>query len=534
MQQPNSPRLVRGASLGAVLALSLAVLTACGGGGGGGGAAPAPAPSPSAIPPSSASAQQCAATNSYARDTAGNLLAGYRAGTLDNEKQFIRSYYNEAYLWYSEVPAVDATAAAYSNTSSAAATYQSVDSYFRALKSPTRTASGKQQDQFSFTYPTAEWNALSSGNPGGYGIEWAVIQGAPPRSIRVAFVEPGSPAAAAGLARGDTLVSVNGNDVINGNNVTIINQALFPQLNQSYTFVFRPTGGTGSTDKTATLRAQSIQQSPVLTSSVITRGTQKIGYLQYTTFLAQNGEGQLVNTFQNFATQGITDLVLDLRYNGGGYVYISSQLGYMIAGNARTANKTFEKSTFNDKRTTDNARAATPFYNTASGFTGSGTTANAPLPTVNLGRVYVITKGDTCSASELIINALRGIDVEVILIGSTTCGKPYGFTAKDNCGVSYFPIEFKGVNAKGFGDYADGFIPGGTGPTGVPGCVAADDFNKPLGDPTEGMLSVALTRATTGACPAASVALGKQMKPDVGLEDGVIARHPVRASAFRK
>jgi C-terminal processing protease CtpA/Prc len=531
---------VRSASFGAVLALSLAVLTACGGGGGGGGGGSSPPPAPSnpppstTIPPSSASAQQCAPTNANARDSAGNLLAGYRAGTLDTEKQFIRSYYNEAYLWYSEVPNVDATAANFSNTSSAAATYQSLDNYFRALKSPTRTASGKQQDEFSFTFPTAEWNALSSGNPGGYGIEWAVIQGAPPRSIRIAFVEPGSPAAAAGLARGDTLVSVNGNDVINGNNVTVINQALFPQLNQTYNFVFRPTGGTGSTDKTATLTAASIQQSPVLTSSIITRGTQRIGYLQYTTFLAQNGEGQLVTAFQNFATQGITDLVLDLRYNGGGYVYISSQLGYMIAGNARTNGRIFEKSQFNDKRTADNARAATPFFNTTSGFTGSGTTADSPLPTVNLGRVYVITKRDTCSASELIINALRGIDVEVILIGSTTCGKPYGFTAKDNCGVSYFPIEFKGINAKGFGDYADGFIPGGTGPTGVPGCAAVDDFNKPLGDPTEGMLSVALTRATTGACPAASVALGKQMKPGAGLDDGFIVRHPVRASAFHK
>jgi hypothetical protein len=90
-----------------------------------------------------------------------------------------------------------------------------------------------------------------------------------------------------------------------------------------------------------------------------------------------------------------------------------------------------------------------------------------------------------------LINGLRGIDVQVNLIGATTCGKPYGFTAKDNCGISYFPIEFKGVNAKGFGDYAGGF---------APTCEVADDFDHPLGDPNETMLAVALGHRATGAC----------------------------------
>jgi carboxyl-terminal processing protease len=81
----------------------------------------------------------------------------------------------------------------------------------------------------------------------------------------------------------------------------------------------------------------------------------------------------------------------------------------------------------------------------------------------------------------------------VRVIGDTTCGKPYGFTAKDNCGISYFPIEFKGVNAKGSGDYADGF---------APTCAANDDFGHALGDANETMLASALYLQQNGSCQA--------------------------------
>lgn len=106
----------------------------------------------------------------------------------------------------------------------------------------------------------------------------------------------------------------------------------------------------------------------------------------------------------------------------------------------------------------------------------------------------VLASSGTCSASESVINALRGIDVEVSLVGGATCGKPYGFLPQDNCGTTYFAIQFEGVNAKGFGDYADGF---------APTCAVADDFTRPLGDPAEARFAAALAYLSSGTCPAA-------------------------------
>jgi hypothetical protein len=96
-----------------------------------------------------------------------------------------------------------------------------------------------------------------------------------------------------------------------------------------------------------------------------------------------------------------------------------------------------------------------------------------------------------------VINGLRGVDVQVDLIGGQTCGKPYGFTPTDNCGTTYFSIQFQGVNAKNFGDFADGF---------APTCTVPDDMAHALGDPAEGMLAAALSYRATNACPASAMA----------------------------
>jgi hypothetical protein len=179
----------------------------------------------------------------------------------------------------------------------------------------------------------------------------------------------------------------------------------------------------------------------------------------------------------------------------------------MVAGPNQTNNATFETLRFNDKNPTTNpvtgqSISPTPFYSTVIDY-NEGLLTNTLLPSLSLTRVYVISTDATCSASEAVMNALRGIDVEVVQIGSTTCGKPYGFYPTDNCGETYFTIQFQGVNNKGFGDYADGFMPTATPNFDfeLPGCEVEDDFTTSLGEPEEGMLAATLEYAATGSCP---------------------------------
>jgi carboxyl-terminal processing protease len=203
----------------------------------------------------------------------------------------------------------------------------------------------------------------------------------------------------------------------------------------------------------------------------------------------------LVNAITQLKTAGVTDLVLDVRYNGGGLLYIASELAYMIAGPTATAGKVFEQAQFNDKIRPD---PATPFFATAFGFSAPKGLA---LPYLGLKRVSLLTSAGTCSASEAIINGLQGIDIEVNMIGGQTCGKPYGFYPTPNCGTTYFTIQFKGVNNKGFGDYADGI---------AATCNVADDFTRALGDPAEGQLAAALSYRESKICPPASVGVNLQ------------------------
>jgi hypothetical protein len=237
-----------------------------------------------------------------------------------------------------------------------------------------------------------------------------------------------------------------------------------------------------------------------------------VGYIQFNDHIATS-EIPLRNAFSLLDNANVTDLILDIRYNGGGYLDIASEVAYMIANPTLTSGRTFEKIVFNDKNpsrnpVTGDSLTPTPFHSTTQGFAGSGT-GNQTLPTLGLNSVYIITGPGTCSASESIINSLRGVNVNVYLIGSTTCGKPYGFYPTDNCGTTYFTIQFRGENAANFGDYTDGFSPAntqGVRGTVVPGCSVADDFTHALGEPTEARIAAALSfRASNNqSCPAPS------------------------------
>lgn len=516
----NRSAMLRVARLAVAGAVGAMLLSACGGGGGesgtplnggsnagsggggggtiigGGGGTGGGSGGDGTIQPSATYAQKCAPNNTEA---AANL----RNGTLGTEKSWIRSYLDEAYLWREDVPSVDASAAAYSGNDVETA----LSAYFDALLSPALTASGKRKDQFSFVMSTREWNALSQGGVEvGYGIEWSMKSPTPPRGLRVAFVEPGSVADLAGVRRGDTLVTADGAAADAGDTagVNTLNAALFPDTTgTSHRFVLTSNAGTA---RNVTLVAGSITKTPVPTSQVITAADgAKVGYMVFNDHIL-TAEAQLITAMQNFRANGVSDLVVDLRYNGGGYLFIASELAYMIAGGTATSGKTFEQLRYNSKRTaeTNSADSKTPFYSQSCLLSGNNCSSQQPLPALNLKRVFVLAQSGTCSASEALINGLRGVDVEVVLVGGTTCGKPYGFTAKDNCGYSYFPIEFVGTNNKGFGEYADGFVPAGTGATGVKGCQVADDFGHALGDTGEAMLAAALQYRSNGTCPVAS------------------------------
>jgi hypothetical protein len=274
-------------------------------------------------------------------------------------------------------------------------------------------------------------------------------------------------------------------------------------------------------------------------ADVTTVPVQKVGLLPGTTvgymlFNSHNAvaETELPDAISQLKTAGATDLVLDVRYNGGGYLDVAAELAYMVSKPSVTAGKTFELTRFNDKHphqdpVTGADLAPTPFESSTRGV--GPNPSGVPLPHLDLDRVYILVGRGTCSASEAIINGLLGVGVNVVLVGNTTCGKPYGFYPQDNCGTTYFTIQFQGVNDKGFGDYADGFIPGGGGQAGPPGCDVLDDFTHELGDPAEGRLAAALAYRANGACPpkaARALAAGGDVRiqRDAFLENRILLR----------
>jgi hypothetical protein len=492
-------KLVRNASLAAATSISL-LLSSCGGGGGGGSTVT----SGTTFPPSSTLAQRCAVPRTGTDPVTGIPYAD-RAGTLLLEQNWLASWTNELYLWYREVPVVNP------------ASYTTAVSFFDVLKTSAVTASGKPKDQFHFTYPTLTWEALSqSGVEVGYGATWVLLSTRVPRSAVVAYTEPGSPATnlSPALARGAQVLQVDGVDLVNDNTqagVNVLNAGLFPATaGESHQFVVRDLGST--TSRTITMVAGNVTSAPVQNVGTLAGGA--VGYMLFNDHLA-TAEPALIGAISQLQAAHVSDLVLDIRYNGGGYLAIASELAYMIAGPAQTGGKTFELTRFNDKHPTTNPFTNTaitpmPFYAGAAGF--STTPSGTPLPHLDLARVYVLTGPNTCSASESVINGLRGAGVQVIQIGSSTCGKPYGFYPAENCGTTYFSIQFQGVNALGFGDYADGFVPQNGATAGVaanavlPGCSVGDDFTHALGDPAESRLAAALLYRTNGAagCPAAT------------------------------
>jgi carboxyl-terminal processing protease len=510
--------------LGAIGTTVLAVLLLAGCGGGGGASAPATVSGSSSTGSSSSGsgsvsgagttgtpyvpgqflaastfAAKCANPRS-GTDPVTNMHYPDVQGTATDENNYLRSWTHQLYLWFDQVPDLNPSL------------YTTVD-YFPLLKTSATTPSGAPVDkpQFHFTYATSTWESLEGqGVEAGYGIGFDLRSPTPPRNLVVAYVEPTATGPAATLARGAVVQSIDGVDINDGTQagVNTLNAGLQPAtVGETHTFTVLDLGST--TPRTVTLTSASVTQTPVLVVTTLTTANGKVGYILFNDHIA-TAESELITAFTNLQQQGVSDLVLDLRYNGGGLLDIASEVAFMIAGSAQTSGHTFELQQFNSQYPSTNpvtGGAITPtlFHSTSQGFSVSVPPGQA-LPSLNLSRVFVLTSAGTCSASESIINSLRGVNVQVNEIGSTTCGKPYGFYPQDNCGTTYFSIEFRGVNAQGFGDYADGFSPANTvNPAGVtiPGCSVADDFSHALGDPNEGQLAEALAYRSGGACTVA-------------------------------
>jgi carboxyl-terminal processing protease len=471
------------------VALTLAaVLSACGGSN---SSTPAPAPVPvssSSIAPSTNYAGVRLNPNAQpGQPGSGAAIADWDAASCSDlrQKNWVRSTLNEDYLFYKDAPLTVLDP----NTFTA-----SPPELFEAYT----TKALPQNDRFSFVITQAESDAtFQAGTSTDLGF--ALQRETGTNLIRIGFTEPNSSAGKAGVMRGGILATVNQQPAVTTLSRDQIN-ALFNSAPGTQVKVGIQTAQNEPITE-YNLTSSTYSSVPVLINKVLP-GT-NVGYLVYNNFSAPVGETQLADAFKGFAQAGVTDLVLDLRYNSGGSVFIGSQLAYMVAGQAQTSNKDFLRFTYNDKRTAENV--SFEFLNKLTD-TADPARNNEPLAALNLQRIFVLTTGETCSVSEDFANALSGIGVKVILIGSTTCGKPYISRRTNNCALSYYPIVAVGQNNDNTPVPVSGI---------TPTCAVADDYSKNLGDPTEKMLAAALTYQTTGSCPAGtSNAISSPRKPE--------------------
>ncbi|MGE0496256.1 MAG: S41 family peptidase [Ramlibacter sp.] len=465
-------------------ALTALLLASCGGGGGNPGICLG---STQVCNPGSSSGSATGAAGGngsgiLSPDIPSETVAGIC--TAASEKQFVRSYLNEAYLWTDEIGTVDATP-------------YTAAGYFYQLLVTTPDTHGLPKDRFSYVLTRTNADSLTSGASLGYGVDWVIdAQG----RTRVAKVAAGSPADLAGLARGGELGSV----------VSASQNSWYPNTAGAFvTFNYRDAPGLPL--RLIALTAAPLQENPVpLTSTVLSPQGRRVGYVLFNAHTA-GAQDKLVSALSALNAGRVDDLVLDLRYNGGGYLYVALSLASMLASPASDG-QVFERLQFNSKRTEASQANVTRFAGTVQ-YGEPQYPVGTALPRLGLPRVYVLTTGGTCSASESVINGLRGVNVEVVLVGATTCGKPYGFTRADNCSLAYYPIEFQGFNARDFGDYSTGF---------AATCPAADDLGHALGDPAEGLLGIALRHADTGACsPSTALALS-QRAATAGAPQGLV------------
>lgn len=273
-------------------------------------------------------------------------------------------------------------------------------------------------------------------------------------------VYPDSPADIAGIKRGSMINSINGEKINNGNIENYYYSLLYPSgvfsLNLREDII--ESGSTTGT-KEINIVSKAMYCNPIIAQKVIEKDGHNIGYLVYSRFDA-GFDQELFDTFKGFKSKNVTDLIIDLRYNGGGHTLSANLMATCIAG-AAAQGKVFTTLRYNKERMEklNNKREEELFAYTNYVNLGASLSAGS----LGLTRVYCLVGNGTASASELVINSLRGIDIEVILIGEKTTGKNVGMEYEDvtirNNTYRVVPITFQSYNAKGYGDYENGFTP---------------------------------------------------------------------------
>ncbi|SMO84940.1 C-terminal processing protease CtpA/Prc, contains a PDZ domain [Flavobacterium resistens] len=408
---------------------------------------------------------------------------------------FIWKGLNEVYLWQADVPNLaDDRFSTQAELNSYLAGYSDPKELFQdLLNKPISKYPATAIDRFSwivddYTVLEQELNGITKNN----GVDFKLSRVADGSNDVVGYVRyiiPNSDASTKAIKRGDLFTAVN------GTKLTVSNYQSLLLAPDSYTLNLADYNGSAFVlnGKTVALTKTVLEENPILINKVITSGGRKIGYLMYNGFYSDY-DLKLNQAFGELKAQGVTDLVLDLRYNGGGSVRTSTRLASMITGQFN--GKIFSKQQYNLKlmatMTTEDLESLNQRFVTNI----DGTALNS----LNLSKIYILTTSSTASASELVVNGLKPY-IDVVQIGETTIGKNVGsFTVYDsptftksnvnpNHKYAMQPLVFKITNAQDFGDYTSGL---------VPTYMQLEHVSTygVLGDPSEPLLNLAISKIT--------------------------------------
>ena len=330
----------------------------------------------------------------------------------------------------------------------------------------------KELDRWSFVADYEEFNAEMLGEFVGHGIRIGLDDAG---KARIAMIYSRSPLYSEGVRRGWIIKSVNGYDlakIIDDGDAVAYSDALGPSTEGIINkFIFVKPDGSEVEISSAKSK---FEINTVLHCDTLKLSSGITGHLVFESFITPSSQ-ELETAFAFFKACNVSDLILDLRYNSGGYLYVAQDLASYIAGNnLANAGSVFAALKYNAKN--QNVNSSFPFKSTGS-----------PL---SLTRLMVITTRSTASASEAVMNGLKPF-MNVVSVGDTTNGKPTGMNGWP-VGEKYFfwPVTFKTVNNNNEGDYFDGF---------APGKVASDDITHDFDDRREVCLKEAIRYLETGS-----------------------------------